>query len=211
MTCETVRRKLPLFVGDDLEAAARRPVAAHLETCDVCRAIEQELAASRQWLESVSATPFSESDYATMRQAVWRRIEGRGLEAGTGGFRRLAVAATGILAAVIAAVFLLHAPVEAPRAPVRARAAVTEEPAVAAAPARAEEKSIPDIGGTPSVKTVRSRQPHLATRAARPDAESSVARIEFQTANPHVRIIWLVNKGEAAPATRPASRNEEVS
>ena len=41
-------------------------------------------------------------------------------------------------------------------------------------------------------------------------ARRSVVKIEFQTANPDVRIIWLVKKGEGIPSAA-AGRNQEVS
>jgi hypothetical protein len=38
-----------------------------------------------------------------------------------------------------------------------------------------------------------------------------VDRIEFRTANPNVRIIWLVRKGEDKSSSLKAGRIEEVS
>jgi hypothetical protein len=103
---------------------------------------------------------------------------------------------------------VLRARLEIPRASGRTASAPREDAAAVAEPlARPlEEPSSPPA----PVKFAR-HTPRKPVRPAGRGAESSVVRIEFQTANPDVRIIWLVKKGEAAPAAVTAGRNQEVS
>jgi hypothetical protein len=52
--------------------------------------------------------------------------------------------------------------------------------------------------------------PRARVRPAAPAVSPTVVKIEFQTANPEVRIIWLVKKDDGVPSVA-ASRNQEVS
>jgi len=207
MTCNRVEKVLPLFVGRDLDPSRMASVAAHLAECERCRSLRVELASSRAWLEASPAPPIAQADYATMRRAVWRRIETGAGKTASGHAGRLVLASAGILAVGFAAILLLRARPEISRAasgtgPVP-RAETT---AVAAPPAKPlQEPSLPPA----PINVARHRR--VPVRPARPGVESSVVRIEFQTANLEVRIIWLVKKGETAPAAAPAGRNQEVS
>lgn len=207
MTCRRVEKALPLFVGRDLGPARMSEIAAHLQACERCRSLQGELAAGRAFLEASPAPPLSQTDYDTLRRAVWRRIEtGAGRPAG-GRAARLILASAGILAVALAATLVLRARLELPRAPDGAAAAPREEAAVAALPAAPSGE--PASPAAPA--TFGPEHGRKAVRPAGRSPEPSVVRIEFQTANPDVRIIWLVKKGEAAPAATPAGRNQEVS
>jgi hypothetical protein len=154
-----------------------------------------------EWLRS-EQPPFSEEDRAAMRRGVWREIEAR--TAAEGAFRpaRLVPAGAAVLAAVLVAVLWLRPPASAPEAP--ALAAVTKNPATVAEAAQRPpvEDSFrqPAAGHAPPYTRPRRREP-----------EGVPVRIEFQTANPEVRIIWLVKKGEAAPRSFSSGRHQEVS
>jgi hypothetical protein len=75
---------------------------------------------------------------------------------------------------------------------------------VAIAPPRTVEESA-------SPEPVPAKARPLRARAGRHTGAvpSEVVKIEFQTANPDVRIIWLVKKGAETPSA--AGRNQEVS
>ena len=207
MTCRRVEKDLPLFVGRDLGPARMAEIAAHLAVCERCGVLHSELAAGRAFLEASPAPPLSQDDYATLRRAVWRRIEtGTGRPAGRRA-GRLVLASAGVLAVALAAIVVLRARLDLPRAAGPIAAAVRAEPAVAVLPTAPREESVsPPAPATSGPDTLRK-----AVRPARRRPDPSVVRIEFQTANPDVRIIWLVKKGEAAPAAAPAGRNQEVS
>lgn len=206
MTCRKMERALPLFVGRDLDPARMSQVAAHLAACERCRGLHEELAAGRAFLEASPAAPLSEADYADLRRAVWIRIETGVGRPTRGRLGRLILASAGVMAVALAAILVLHRP-EHPQAPGRTGAAFREEPAVAALPAAPREEP----PAPPEPVTAGGYTPRKAVRTAARGPESRVVRIEFQTANPDVRIIWLVKKGETAPAAAPAGRNQEVS
>jgi hypothetical protein len=201
-----MEKALPLFVGRDLDPRRMSQVAAHLAACERCRGLHEELAAGRAFLEASPAAPLSEADYADLRRAVRRRIETGARRPVRGRVGRLILASAGLVAVALAAILVLHSPPEIARVPGRT-AAPREEPAVAALPEAPRNES----PAPPAPATSVGDTPRKAVRTAARGPESRVVRIEFQTANPDVRIIWLVKKGEAAPAAAPAGRNQEVS
>lgn len=157
-----------------------------------------------EWLRS-ERPPFSDGDLAAMRRAVWREIEERRQPEGAFRPALLVPAGAAVLAAVLVAVLWLRpgAPAATPAAPAYASVAATPAPVSATA---AEHLLVEETFGPPATGHIR---PSIRPRRTEPDGVP--VRIEFQTANPEVRIIWLVKKGEAAPRPFSAGRHQEVS
>ena len=173
MTCRKMDKALPLFVGRDLDPARMKEVAEHLAACERCRGLHAELAAGRAFLEASPAAPLSEADHAALRRAVWSRIETGAGRPAPGAARRLVLASAGLLAAALAAVLVLHARPEVPRAPGRSGGAPREEPAVAALPAPVREEPSAPLAAATSVGDM----PRKAIRPAGRRPESRLVRI----------------------------------
>jgi hypothetical protein len=209
MNCRAVELLLPFFVGGDVDATPARHVREHLMNCEHCRTLERGLGADRAWLASEQA-PFGEKDFAAVRRGVWREIEASAASEGAFRSGRLALAGAAALAAALIALLWLRPLTNgpAPAAPITSAAPSPVSVAVATPQPPVEEPPAPaaprPVGGAPS----RAEDPVGPRPAA---AEGVPVKIEFQTANPNVRIIWLVKKGEAAPGPLLAGRNLEVS
>jgi hypothetical protein len=160
---------------------------------------EDDFAPISEWLRS-ERPPFAEEDFAAMRRGVWSEIEAR--REPEDAFRpgRLLFAGGVLLAAALVAVLWFRLRNESVVASVRAPVPASTPAAASAAPQLLVEN-------LPAPPAARRRLPARRPRGA----EGVPVRIEFQTANPDVRIIWLVKKGEAAPRPAPAGRIEEVS
>jgi hypothetical protein len=206
MKCAKVRRALPLYVGHDLDAGGTRKIAAHLAECENCCSIEAGLRESRVWLESAPPPPMDESDFASVRRGVWRMIEAGGRVAGKDPRRagRL-VLAGGLLAGALLAAFLSLRPRPEAFEPMAREIAVSPPAALPVEPSRIVVSSPSPAPRHPAHSLSLAR-----VRPAMTAARQSVVKIEFQTANPDVRIIWLVKKGEGIPSAA-AGRNQEVS
>jgi Putative zinc-finger len=209
MKCSRVERILPLSVGEELEGRQKREVEEHLAACEGCRLFQEDLLRGRAWIASIPVPPLGEAESGELRRGVWREIESRGLRAGGAvpRYRRFAVSsAAALLVAVLVGLAVLSrgrpGPVASP--PVAALPTAPEETVVAVAPARTVEES-----AAPEPVPAKARP--LRARAGRHTGAvpSEVVKIEFQTANPDVRIIWLVKKGAETPSA--ASRNQEAS
>jgi anti-sigma factor RsiW len=204
MTCGRVLKALPLFVGRDLEEVPAREVAAHLEACLACRAVEAELHESRAWLRAAGEAPFDEADYAAVRRGAWRQIEERTQPREKGlGISALVFSGIASLCVVVGA----HL-VSGPRAGDPAASARKAAESLAGAAPKPVEPA--------AVAAVMSRLPPPRRRAAperhRQSARATeIVKIEFRTANPDVRIIWLVKEGGIPPGRLSTSRNQEAS
>jgi hypothetical protein len=206
MRCAKVEKALPLYVGRDLEAGRSHEVSAHLASCERCRALEAGLRDSRAWLESAPRPPLEESDYSAVRRGVWQRIEAEGGLAGHRAPRagRL-VLVGGLLAGALLAVSLLVRPRSEALRPATRRLAASPVTAPTVVPVQVAENS-PEAAPRETIRSI----PRARVRPAAPVVSPSVVKIEFQTANPGVRIIWLVKKGGGVPYAA-AGRSQEVS
>lgn len=75
MNCKQVQELLPLHVGRDLEEKRAEMINAHMQTCAECAGSADEYRGSRQLLQQLTPPPFSETDYAGIRQHVLREID----------------------------------------------------------------------------------------------------------------------------------------
>jgi hypothetical protein len=211
MKCAKVSKDLPLLAGGDLGERKKLLVRAHLEACGECRALHEELLRSRAWRAATLAPRFEEAEAAELRQAVWREIRasghGAGAPAGRGAgaaFWRAAGVAAALLIGFAAAIQIRPgrgaSRVSPPDSiPPRATAVALATPPRLERPVAREPAS-----ETPPLS--RARGGGRSARAVTPD----LVRIEFQTANPDVRIIWLVKKDAESPSATPG-RHQEVS
>jgi putative zinc finger protein len=184
MRCTDVETLLPLHAGGDLEHPEAADVVRHLSACARCAASSREHARSRAWLVEAARgaeRALDESFHADVRRTVLlelrlRRAPGEARRAR--GLRWLApalAAAAAVLLAVLA---------------VRPRPVVREAPAPPGVVSTAPRPEPPVVART------RAEEPRPAARPRRRRATSAVVparvtRIEMQTPNPNVRIIWL--------------------
>jgi hypothetical protein len=209
MKCSRIERILPLLAGDELEGRRKRQVEEHLAGCEGCRLLYRDLLRGRAWIASIPVPPLGEAESGELRRGVWREIESRGL--GAGGavprYRQFVVssAAALLVAALVGlAVLSRGRPGPAASPPVAAVPAAPEERVVVAAPAQSLEESAAPEPVAAKARPFRARAGrHTGT------VPSEVVKIEFQTANPDVRIIWLVKNSAETPSA--AGRNQEVS
>ncbi|MGZ8850399.1 MAG: hypothetical protein ACXW3E_08790 [Thermoanaerobaculia bacterium] len=133
-----------------------------------------------------SEVPLTDDDFASIRANVMREIAGRSPVAGLRFALPLAFAA----AAIVAIVFLLN-----PK----------ETPKTISQPAKIVARPQPDVIATalpkpPPTPATVDRRPATAHRHRpgnrQPDFQLAVHRIEIQTADPDVRIIWIAQQEE---------------
>jgi hypothetical protein len=212
MHCTLAEQLIPLFAGDDLPAGEAAALRAHLDACTACRQQAAEFAASRDWLRAYSTPLFSEAEMENLRDAVHREIavivrprtwSDALLLNWTLRFKMgFAMAAAAILLA--ATIGLLRGRHSADRpAPLIGNADVkppaTPDASEPIAPAPKPRRPI-RFGGRPRPETrqpVRppSPEPPVALEPALVAANNpEMLRIELQTADPNIRIIWFAPK-----------------
>jgi hypothetical protein len=200
MNCRKASRLLPLLVGRDLDERTFGAVASHCSVCAACRRLEEELRASWIWLRGIPPPAVGETDYSSLRRAVWRRIETSETAApGRVGLRPSVLAAAAALVLLLFIVPILRN--------LRTEVGVAA-PVVATAPVKTPVRTAFEVVATPANEGVEPAAPEpksvpprrLAARAPKKPAAGpeELVRIEFQTDHPDVRIIWLVQKQEAS-------------
>ncbi|NWJ40203.1 MAG: zf-HC2 domain-containing protein [Geothrix sp.] len=187
--------QLPLWVEGDLDATDRTAVDHHLAQCPDCRSAAEDLRASQIQLREAMASPFDAADRERLRHQLMAQVRA---ETAAKPPRRL-IPRSALLAACAASLLLtvflwrqgptiaVPQPTAAPRAP----------------------RQPPQPPSTMAVRqdppTPHTRGPAASPREASPAA--GPARIEFQTADPTIRIIWLA-QSKPLPDTTPSTEEK---
>ena len=208
MKCQVVQQLLPLFVEGDLPPRKGARVRRHLDGCAACRGLGDEYRQSQHWLRASVPPAVSGERLELLRRAVWRRVQIEpppaplwlAVERGWAALRRwasqpgVAVAAVGLV--MLGSVSLTR------MAGVRGTRVGGVE--TAGAPAGLVD-SWADPSEDPELLAAATADelPEGAEAGEAEPTEESAAnnmRIEIQTKDPNVRIIWLTPPAtEAAP------------
>jgi len=220
MNCHSARAALPLHVGNDLPPSDAARVAGHLESCAACRSREADLRRSQLFLREAEPPRLDADEHLALRRAVIREIERRAATRTWPWTRTWStpwVPAFALAAAATVGLGLLltqnpppstTGPASHDQRPPTAVTALASSSAPATvkseAPAVASAQPEPPAAASVSSKAPARRRGSVALRkgpaasaAVRPVNPGSPLQIELQTANPNVRIIWIV------PSTAP--------
>ncbi|HJV49090.1 MAG TPA: hypothetical protein VJ549_07430, partial [Geothrix sp.] len=171
----------------------------HLAECPTCQAAAESLRTSQAWLREALAPPFVPIDHENLRLAVITQLR---TEAAAKPVRRLATRPA-LLAAC--AVSLLIATLVWRRGPREAvqlfglEGPPAPKTMAVAPPPDAQPSHAPRE--TPRLAQPSPRMALTQKAGSPPPAEP--ARIEFQTADPNIRIIWLA-RATPLPDTNPS-------
>jgi hypothetical protein len=236
MNCLRFERRIALYIGGELDEADARRTEAHLAGCADCRGLAQALRAARTEMADWNATVPSEDDLRAVRANVLSAIADHGSgtvaeswRAALAGMRWWRAAALGGLAALLVGSVWLAASRSGTRdqatglavlqheAP--ARAPVAQAPASRMADAGVARPTPVAPGPRPSTTATRRHARHAVSQPPAPVAASlrepdglpapTLGRLEFRTADPKIRIVWLLQ--EPTPASLPLPSDRRVS
>lgn len=214
MNCKNVEPLLSLYVGRDLEEEQSRLVAAHLQCCTECALAADEYARAGQLLQGYEPPFFSDEIYAGIREQVLNEIEREShTRVWPGFFSRLSlglvqprmrwITAALLLAISVTALYLSRNPSR--QLPNEQQVAVrTGEPNRAGTGADVRSENINESPGSSSfsnkgkVRRATTSRPIAGKRRAnagvdvtKPSPAPAPLRVEMQTNDRNIRIIWL--------------------
>jgi predicted anti-sigma-YlaC factor YlaD len=224
MNCKQTEELLPLYAGRELEEKRATLVTEHLQTCPACACVADEYRESVQLTEQFAPPVFSEAVYAGIRQHVLREIETEAMApawsqtiASLFG-SRLTWAIASVLLIVIstfAIYFIMNRRnVEqqlANQPSVNVQPGIKERsnsgpqdnslpPSVSTGGQRQQLARVPQLPRRKrSRDTFADRMNTVAAKSSDPTSSSKLLRLEIQTKDPMIRIIWLIQ-----PETKPA-------
>jgi anti-sigma factor RsiW len=218
MTCQAIHELLPLFVESDLPRRKTERVRAHLAACAACRGLADEYRQSQQWLHAAPRPTIGGAALEGMRRAVWRRIEREprpaplwlAIERGWAALRRWAsqpaIAAAAVFLVVLGSVALTRVG-GLGGSRLGAQLDIDQEATLVEAAnedlAAAESPEDPESGSFLAAATPEEMAEGSESGDAEPIVEGAASndmRIEIQTKDPDVRIIWFT-----PPASEPAA------
>ena len=218
MNCKRASRNVPLFVAGDLSGDLNREMVNHLAICEECGRLAQEFRESNSLLTEAFALPeFGAQFYDEIRNNVLDKITRDGMASRPRfGHRWIYASAFALMLVASAVMFVRWRGVqEAPQdlsstTRIAGNTASNQAPESTSSP---QSKDLPrksqrtSISRKPVRQTTLSRTtPQQFESARKLDASagglqvspserasaSEVSRIEIQTSNPNIKIIWLV-------------------
>jgi anti-sigma factor RsiW len=224
MNCKQTEELLPLYAGRDLEEERATLVTEHLQTCAACARVANEYRESLLLTEQFAPPVFSEAVYAGIRQRVQREIATEARAPAWSHtiaslFRSRLTWAIASMLLIVVSLFAIYFMMN--RGNVEPQLA-NQPPANVEPGTNERSKSGPPDSSVPAGVHTGGDKQHLArghqlqrrkrsrdtladrvnTVAAKsPEATSTskTLRLEIQTKDPKIRIIWFVE-----PETKPA-------
>jgi hypothetical protein len=191
VTTRHVSHLLHLWTGGDLDPDRSARVQAHLKLCPTCTAEAEALRGQTAWLREMAEPPFSAADHLAFRAQVMAGVRREAAKPQSHWQVRPALAAAaGILLVLGAGLWLRN-----PR--------TTLVPAAQTAPAQARMEPPPPRTDPKPVRPRVTSPPRQRAPAGEP---TPVTRMEFQTADPTLRIIWLA-RTVPSPANQPGPQH----
>lgn len=202
MRCPRVQRIIALSSSDDATTVERHAASRHLAVCENCkRFAEAELPPLTNYR---STQPLDDADFASIRAAVMNGVTRVDERRSPTVVFRLAFAAAA-LAMVLIGFLVMRSPARPAvdpgtagqstmaAGPSPAVETTAAEPAVAA-PAAAVRPDEPEVARhTQSARVLSASNTASSPDTSAPD-DATPIRIELQTSDPDVRIIWLANQ-----------------
>jgi hypothetical protein len=221
MNCKYIASSVWLYVEGDLKPRRQQLVARHIASCRKCAAVVREVTDSQQWLKSRESERFDDAVLDSVRRGARQKI------AAMGGarFRRLAVFSRInwkplILACPVILLmcwFTAHWVLDKKRTPASVHVEDGGGYAVdkvkdtdigrgsaggngfgERTPGRRKRRPMRPVSPEPS--RLDSRDQLLATGGTR---QPPPLRIEIQTEDPNVRIIWFASPGDGTVLSGP--------
>ncbi len=190
MNCKYPESELALYAGDDLAQAKMDDISAHLQLCDECRLIVEDLRETQSVFQSIRRDTVSPSALALLRTSVLEEIAARNARRP---WTRWVYALAGAGFAAVAVLGVLSILPERPAAvqtsAVYAPARPMESPATVDA-----VNAVRSTVGVPKVKRVRhSEQRHVAPDEASSKPPQEIV-VKLLTDDPNIIIYWLVDQ-----------------
>jgi anti-sigma factor RsiW len=220
VNCTRIAQWLPLYASADLPAPQQAQVRAHLAQCESCSVAVAEFAAARAWLQCEAVPEFDEAFFAELRYAVRQELAAQPVRSTWLRWRWLkpgAVAAALLLLTIFS--LRLFQTKGVPRTDIVNSPALPQLPDAVRklmplthvfAQTQKSRGPLRKQGNALRIKQEEKTAVVAATAAqltkpASPNgaetiAEPLMSRIEIQTADPNIRIIWLTQNTQRAMA-----------
>ena len=213
MNCTRIASLLPLYASADLPAPQRAQVRAHLAQCESCAASAAEFVSTREWLQREAVPEFDETFYAELRYAVRQELAAPSVRAAWLRWHWLKPCAVALLLLTIFSLRLFQTKgvpptdiVKTPASSPTPDAGRTPMPPTnvfaqtlkAVTPHHRAVRRVSKTESAPEllvkVESANVPEPPQVASAAEPE----MLRIEMQTADPNIRIIWFAPKLNSA-------------
>jgi hypothetical protein len=204
--CTQAELLIPLYASGDLDAGEQKAVRSHLDSCAGCRELLGKFEASRQWLRSLETPDFPPLVIDLPQKVSWpvSWLDRLAFLLQP----RFAIAAACILILLAIGGWLLSRTRQIPNqtvakednAPFEVKTKILEPPKASARPAnkRFAPRPKPFVPIPANDLIIEGLEAPAENATIAGNTEPEMMRIEFQTADPNIRIIWFAPKSNEA-------------
>jgi hypothetical protein len=201
MTTHHVLDRLSLWVEGDLTGQELLELEGHLAECPACQQAAEHMKVSQGWLREALASPFDAADQERFRRTVLEKIRAESPAKRSRRFTIRPALLTACAASLLVASLVWQqqrhheSPVLLP--------GVTPLPKAAEPPTQTDPQ--PNKAEPRPSPAAHARPRPGPTQASESPPSGDPTRIEFQTSDPNIRIIWLA---QAKPLPDPTESEE---
>jgi anti-sigma factor RsiW len=207
MSCPSIEKWIPLFVEGDLSERRTEKVRRHIEGCARCRSLTDSYRLSQRWLRSAPPLDVGGATLEGLRRSVWKRIGSepapspawRQIERAWAALRHWTAQpamATLALFVVVTGSFALSRVTGPALGPAAHHRLENQDPATSPA---SDESAAEPVLARASQEEGDEMDPASGDGAEPGVASDDSMRIEIQTRDPDVRIIWFSPTEDRAP------------
>jgi Putative zinc-finger len=232
MNCRRIEKMIPLYVEGDIESLVSERIASHLEWCGRCNWLADEYKESQNWLRATETPLFDEAYLADFKRDVMKQVGSTGarqsliasLAQHWNRRRVLALCATMMIIVGALVLYLYQTRANSSRRTIQALNQTDTSDKDSGSNLTPVTKQAPgaDSGREPRARKHRSPtrellakriiEPRLPDPSIGPEqvlpisdtpADSAdMLRIEIQTGDPNIRIIWFAPKETESHQTK---------
>ena len=221
MRCTLAKKLIPLFVSDDLPDEQMFALREHLEACEACRELTEEFAESQLWLRTYMAHQFPEAIFDDLRDGLQKNLalaepKRRWFEQLVPAWSPMFVFTASVITLLLIAGLGVYLARHRPPRNLDISIDNRRIPQNNVNPGKAGEEKQP--GGVkerpdtrqsirppkrrshthPAPQPVLAHPEHTDVVTTTRPKDDEMLRIEFQTADPNIRIIWFAPKQDAS-------------
>lgn len=204
MSCTHISELIPLYISKDLDESEIETVGQHLLSCEPCRSLESQYREADSWLKSLSEVDPGTPANGELRARVNRKLDT--VETKQIGWETVVFAGAIAAALLITSAFALtmYSRTDQTNRDAGSVAVINKDPVqqtlTPAVPKVVKRRLPARVSSHSRVNRNKATAPSTAGEIADIKCGSETAthtpmRIEIQTSDPNIRIIWLTDNG----------------
>lgn len=223
MNCRRIEELIPLYVESDLDESQSQAVSLHLASCEACGLLLTEYRDSQQWMRSQATPEFDDDFFDDMRRGVLRSLEEKPQVnwvhriAERFRLRPVMAVAAALLILIGGLALYIYLGKEVPHAINKNEVAEDQQEKMEEQKEHEQQDTEPEKrrprlprhhdrkAAVAQKQKVTETLPAVGPGMISQSSNEGKTRIEIQTKDPNIRIIWFAPRPDDSRSPKPAT------